>query len=124
MRLFPRVKNKNYADAYCLLICIGIFCCSKGDYLVGNEIKEHLHSMHLFGRERLEVEGVTYVESFDNTGLSLSTVMGDISVEGRDLKIEGFCKEKGTVIIQGIVNGIFYSEETKGRKKLFERLFQ
>lgn len=82
------------------------------------------HSLRLEERESLTVEGVSFVASFDSAGLSLSTEMGEISVEGRDLKIEGFSKEEGVVHIRGVVTGIFYSDEAKPRKKLLERFFQ
>ena len=86
--------------------------------------RELHHSLTLIGRESLVVEGVIFVESFDNEGLSLSTKMGDITVEGRDLKIEGFSKEEGIVRIHGLVTGIFSPDEARPRKKFIERLFK
>ena len=48
----------------------------------------------------------------------------ELVIEGENLKIEGFSKENGTVRITGMVQGIYYGDETRSKKKLFGRLFQ
>ncbi len=79
------------------------------------------HSFRIEGRELLVAEGVIFVECFDETALVLSTTMGSLNVEGRDLKIEEFSKEAGNARILGRIDGVFYTEEKRQRKKLFER---
>ncbi|MBQ7407281.1 MAG: hypothetical protein IJW11_05940 [Clostridia bacterium] len=88
------------------------------------EKKKASHEIRLCKRELFLADGVLYVESFDDTSLSLSTVMGELILEGKDLKIEGFSKENGTVRIIGTVQAIYYGDEPRTKKKLFGRLFQ
>ena len=82
------------------------------------------HEIRLSKREVFWADGVLYVENFDDTSLSLSTVMGELILEGQNLKIEGFSKENGTVRIVGTVQAIYYSDDSRTKKKLFGRLFQ
>ena len=78
---------------------------------------ERNHDIRLIQREVFIANGVLYVESFDDTSLSLSTGMGD-------LMIEGFSKEEGTVRIIGKVQALYYSDVPKVKKKFFGKLFQ
>ena len=64
-----------------------------------------------------------FVEGFDETALSISTVMGEMTIEGRALKIEEFSKEEGNVRISGEICGYYYTESPREKKKLFERFF-
>jgi sporulation protein YabP len=92
--------------------------------MVQEEKTKNDHEIRLSKREAFVADGVLYVESFDEKGLSLATVMGELVIEGENLKIEGFSKENGTVRITGMVQGIYYGDETRSKKKLFGRLFQ
>ena len=89
-----------------------------------SEKREQAHEIRLINRKSFCADGVLYVEHFEEGCLSLSTVMGQITVEGKDLKIEGFSKENGRVEICGEICGVFYNEELRPKKKLFERFFQ
>ncbi len=88
------------------------------------EKREASHEIHIINRETLLAGGVLYVESFDDRSLSLKTVMGKMTVEGKKLKIEGFSKTEGSVCISGEIDGFYYNEEPREKKKLFERFFQ
>lgn len=68
------------------------------------------------GREELILDCVENVVGFDEGYVSLSTGMGLVFVEGRDLKIESLSKSDHTVVIKGMVDGVFYSDG-KTRKK-------
>ena len=85
---------------------------------------EQSHEIKLTNRKSFCTDGVLYVEHFEETSLTLTTVMGQMTVEGRNLKIEGFSKEEGKVYICGEIAGIYYSEEMRPKKKFFERFFQ
>lgn len=88
------------------------------------EKKTQLHEFRLQNRKNFYTDGVLYVEHFEETYLTLSTVMGQMTVEGKNLKIEGFSKENGCVHICGEISGIFYNEEAVGKKNFFERFFR
>lgn len=86
--------------------------------------KEISHEIRIKNRESFFSDGVLYVESFDENGLTLSTVRGGMFVEGKNLKIEGFCKEDGTIHICGEILGFYYVEESRTKKKFLERFFK
>ena len=71
-------------------------------------------------RTMLKITGIGDVSSFDEFGIVLSSVNGDISVDGSDLKIVSLSSETGEIEISGRVNGGFYFEE-RPKKKLFGR---
>lgn len=73
-------------------------------------------------RNRLTLNGVTNVESFDEGYVTLATSDGRVCIEGEGLKIESLARESGEIEIVGKINGVFYTEQRKkgGRlSKLF-----
>ena len=90
----------------------------------GEEKSVPNHEIRINNREAFVANGVLYVESFDDASLSLSTVMGELILEGQDLKIEGFSKENGTVRIIGTIRAFYYADEPRAKKKLFGRFLQ
>ena len=66
-------------------------------------------------RKSVEIDNVSSVRAFDEDGVLLESTLGKISVEGRELKIEGFEKASGKIFITGNIMGVFYLE--KGEKK-------
>lgn len=86
--------------------------------------KQLSHEVRVLGREILLANGVLFVESFDDTVLSISTVMGQLTIEGSALKIEEFSKEEGSVRICGEISGYYYNEQPREKKKLLERFFK
>ena len=85
--------------------------------------KNDPHEVRIISRKTLLASGVLFVESFDESSLSISTVMGDMIIEGRSLKIEEFSKEEGSVRVCGEIGGYYYNEHSREKKKLFERFF-
>ena len=74
-------------------------------------------------RKNVVLDGVNNIEGFDETYISLSTDLGRVVIEGRDLKVESLSKETATIQISGHINGVYYSED-KGAKKSIFRLFK
>lgn len=64
-------------------------------------------------RNRLTLNGVSNIESFDEGYITLEIGEGRISVEGDGLKIESLSREGGEIQITGRINGVFYSEKKK-----------
>ena len=88
------------------------------------QTKQNSHEVRVVGREILFANGVLFVESFDDAALTISTVMGDMTVEGRALKIEEFSKDEGIVRICGEISGYYYNEQPREKKKLLERFLK
>ncbi len=64
-------------------------------------------------RNRLTLNGVSNIESFDEGFITLEIGEGRISVEGEGLKIESLSRDGGEIQITGKINGVFYSEKKK-----------
>ena len=58
-------------------------------------------------------DGVLAVLTFDNDYLSLETVNGRLSVEGKDLKILDLSKECFKITVSGDITGVFFEGEKK-----------
>ena len=86
---------------------------------------ENRHEFHVTMRKEMSISGVREVESFDENGVSLRTVGGDMTVEGREIKIGVLDMDRGLVTLSGRIDGVFYSAEENGEKrKLFGKLFR
>ena len=74
-------------------------------------VKENKQTVLLESKVKLTIDGVINVESFNDDYMELSTNLGEISVEGENLKIEELRQENGKILITGEVNGIYYKSE-------------
>ena len=87
------------------------------------DAKEKTYKLIIDNREKIIVNGVLNVQSFGEEYLTLNTAMGELTVEGNDLKIESLTKDSGEILIIGKINGIFYKEE-KSDKGFFRKIFK
>lgn len=76
-----------------------------------------VHKITLSDRRQAELTGVDDVLSFDDNLVTLHSSMGDVSVEGEELKIENFSAEKGILTILGKIDSIAYFDDTPRRKR-------
>lgn len=79
------------------------------------------HSVVLHDRKHLEVTGVTDVIRFDLLSAELTTVQGDLYIDGEDLHLEAYDTERGIVILNGTVRALDYADTNakKAEKKHF-----
>ena len=83
------------------------------------------HSLHLNGRESLTVTGVTEVSRFEEDLVLLQTELGELTVQGRQLHVNGMNLETGEVTIEGDVWALCYGERDKrGPLSLLGKLFR
>lgn len=83
--------------------------------------KELKHDVILKSRTKLEMTGINDVTSYDENEIIVISNNSSLSIEGENLKIERFDSEKGELIVNGLVNGIFYfGKENKKKKALFK----
>jgi len=64
----------------------------------------------LESRKKLTVDGVSNIDSFDDDYLEISTNLGKMIIEGKDLKIEELRQENTKIVLTGDISGIFYKE--------------
>ena len=79
-------------------------------------------SIYLKGRKEMKIDGVKDVESFDDSLLILQSCEGEITIEGKELKVEVLDIDKGIVELKGRIDGMFNSnEDTKVKKGIWGR---
>lgn len=64
-------------------------------------------------RNKLTLNGVTYIAEFDEHYIILDVSEARITVEGEGLKIESLSREGGEIEISGKIDGVFYQKEKK-----------
>ena len=62
-------------------------------------------------KNKVEIDAVIAVRLFDEEGVLIDTSVGQISIEGSDLKIENFEKSSTKILISGNVSGVYYLEK-------------
>ena len=84
------------------------------------------HQLVLAERERLTLDGVVHVESFDDREIVLETELGGLLVQGEDLHIKELNLEKGNLLVRGYIQAIEYLGDSLGKKSkgLLARLFR
>jgi sporulation protein YabP len=82
-------------------------------------IKEHKpHRITMNQRESMELNGVTDVISFDEQMVVLSTVCGDMAIEGSALHIHVLSMEQGVVALDGRIDSVsYYERETTDKSE-------
>lgn len=70
-----------------------------------------LHQLALAGREKLQVDGVRNVGSFDGDEVVLETEMGVLVIKGENLHMQHLNLDQGKVAVQGKVHSLTYAED-------------
>ena len=73
-------------------------------------------------REKICINGVSSVASFDESFVTLETSGGKINIEGEGMKIESLNRQGGEIEITGRIDGVFYQKEAK-TKSFFKGIF-
>ena len=81
----------------------------------GKGIGNHSFSSNM--REGILITGVVDVVSFDEKGVVLETVCGNMAVEGEDLHVTTLNITDGRVNIEGRINGAYYFDPKPQQKK-------
>ena len=84
-----------------------------------DSVNQNIRILH---RQRMELTGIEEVESFTDNSVVMRSSLGSLSVEGDSLKIESFSTDKGELIIEGKIDGVYYfGSETSQKKGFFAR---
>ena len=81
------------------------------------------HAIHIEERALMSVTGVRDVDSFNEQCIRLVTDMGDLCIEGSNLRITKLNLEDAQVLLEGEIIAMEYSE-TQERGSFFSRLFR
>ena len=69
--------------------------------------------------EKISLNGVKHIVGFDERCIVLSTDLGNIIIDGKEMKIESLSKDNGEVYILGKFQGLYFAEEKK-KKRFFK----
>lgn len=82
------------------------------------------HSLLLKDRQLLQLDGVTDVDSFDETGIVAYTDIGEVSIGGENLHITKLSLETGELFVEGRINSLIYREEVPRATSFFGKVFR
>lgn len=80
------------------------------------------HQLILQDRTRLELSGVTEVDSFDDTSVNCRTSWGRLTVRGSGLHVQQLDIDGTALSVEGRIDALNYSDVGKGG--LFGRLLR
>ncbi len=72
-------------------------------------------------RERLVMSAVSEVLSFDEDFVAVSTPLGKVEIEGKELKILQMSSDSGDLLVAGRIDGVFYAAKPSLKKGFFSR---
>lgn len=83
-------------------------------------------NLTLENKEKLNITGVEYVDSFNDEEVVLSTTKGVLIIKGLKLNISKLNVEEGKLTVKGIINSINYSDKETDRQKgsIIKRIFK
>ena len=84
--------------------------------MTGNEktVNEH-KKLVLTDREKLEMNGVLDVTSFDEEHALIKTDNGMLAVDGEGLHVTSLDLGHGNISFEGKINGLYFSDAQKSR---------
>ncbi len=77
------------------------------------------HDMIIKSRARMEISGVENVISFDEESVCLETVMGELMIEGQNLRVSSLDSDRGNLLLDGKINALYYNTDAGETKKGF-----
>ena len=82
--------------------------------------KENINQdIKLYMRDKLDISGVVDVTRFDDLCIVLQTVCGELTIDGKNMKISVLDTDRGVVSVDGEIDAMYYSDETKKEKRSF-----
>ncbi len=82
-----------------------------------------LHNIIMENRRELRISGVKDIDSFTETKIVLSTVMGELVVKGEDLHVSVLEAETGDFSMSGKIKSLVYNSFSSS-DNLFSKMFR
>lgn len=79
-------------------------------------IKSKPHSITIEGREKIIINGVRDVASFDENEISLETEAGGLTIKGTDLHINRLSVDDGNLFVEGYIISCIYNDKIDVKK--------
>lgn len=74
-------------------------------------IRSKPHSITIEGRERIIINGVRDVASFDENEVALETEAGGLTIRGTDLHINRLSVDDGNLFVEGYIISCIYNDK-------------
>lgn len=78
------------------------------------------HKLSLDERKKLTMTGVNEVLRFEDTAVTLSTALGNLTVYGQQLVLKSLSQDGGQVAVDGKIDALIY-EEPRSAGRLWRR---
>lgn len=78
-----------------------------------NDNQKKIHNVIMEGRHKLSISGVTDVDNFDEKNILLYTHMGELTVQGRNLRVNAVSVDSGDMEIEGDIWALLYGDKDK-----------
>lgn len=77
------------------------------------------HEFCVKDRRSMTVNGVKEIVSFDEQNVRMNTLAGELSVDGEGLRVKVLDVERGNVVLEGKIDGVFYLDEQREERRGF-----
>ena len=78
--------------------------------------------LELLDRKTLTINGVEDIFAFDDHSVYLKTAVGELSVEGEELRLCDLSLQNGILSVSGRIDGLYYVDQREKKKRgLFGR---
>lgn len=75
-------------------------------------LEKDVHNIIMENRNSLKISGVNDIDSFSETRIVLSTVMGELLIKGEDLHVTTLDAQTGEFLMTGSINSLSYSRHS------------
>jgi len=82
------------------------------------------HNIFLEDRKKLNINGVSDVDSFDEQSIVVFTDMGELCIRGQDLHINKLSVDTGELSIEGNVFSLTYTDDGPRKESFFGKVFR
>ena len=87
------------------------------------------HDFVLKDRKSMQISGVKEIISFDDKSIVLSTMCGEMAIDGENLHVRVLNVDSGNVALDGLVSSVYYYDSPTNSQKseksgLFSKLFK
>lgn len=84
-----------------------------------------IHDIIIKSRENIIINGIKDIIDFDDQEVNLSTVCGNLCIEGENIHINTLNVQSGEIAIFGKINSLYYIDSTEtGRKTFLSKIFK
>lgn len=83
------------------------------------------HNLILEDRKVMSLTGVTDIDNFDDKSIKLYTELGELVVQGRDLRVNELNVETGSLCVEGDIWSLVYGDKsTRKTPTILSKLFK